>query len=340
MAGDVSYAHPLPAWTRRLVDARPPVAWSAALMFLVGGIACLLAARFPLLETPHRPLVMAIGVWGCLEAGAVWVLGRRLPPSVLALLAAGSTLLVSVVIAICATRGSVMTAAFGYALGAAYYSHFFSQRIVHLQSLLVAVCFGLALILDRLPGMAVYWAVVSLSVWVAAWTLNRSTDVLRLRAETDHLTGLLNREGFAAAAEREHALAARTYNPLALAIIDLNGFKQINDSRGHLAGDRLLKKLPTTWQRSARAGDILARHGGDEFVLLMPCTSLSTARKLLEQVYEKGVRVEGRLITCTAGISMWKRGESLEACIAAADRELLRKRRKLAGQPKAGGASG
>jgi diguanylate cyclase (GGDEF)-like protein len=332
MAGDVSYAYPAPAAARRLWEPRPPVAWCASLMFLVGGAACLLAVRFPLIETRHRELLVAIGVWGCFEGCAVWVLGLRLSTRLLALLAAGSTLLVSVVISVCATRWSVMTAALGYSLGAAYYSHFFSLRTVHLQSLLVAYSFGVALIANRLPGMAVYWAVLSTSVWVAAWALNRSTEALRLRAETDHLTGLLNRDGFPAAAKREHALAARTHNPLALAIIDVNGFKQINDSRGHPAGDRLLIKLVTTWQRSARVGDILARHGGDEFLLLMPSTLLPTAKKLLEGLYEKGMRVEGRIVTCTAGVSMWKRGESLEDCIAAADRELLRKRRQLARQ--------
>lgn len=326
MAGDVSYAYPWHAWTRRLANPRPPIAWSAALMFLVGGAACLLAVRFPLIVTSHRDLLLAIGVWGCLEACGVWALGRLIPPWLLALLAAGSTLLVSLVIGICATRGSVMTAAFGYALGGAYYSHFFSRRTVNLQSLVVAVSFGVALLVDRLPGMTVYWVVVSLSVWAAAFALNRSTDALRRRADTDQLTGLLNRGGFAAAAEREHALAARTRNPLALAIIDVDGFKQVNDSRGHPAGDRLLMKLAATWQRSVRAGDILARHGGDEFVLLMPSTLLPAARRLLRGVYEKGTRLEGRLITCTAGASMWRQGESLEDCIAAADRELLRKR--------------
>jgi diguanylate cyclase (GGDEF)-like protein len=330
MAGDVSYAQPCRAWTRQLADARPPIAWSAALMYLVGGIACLLAVRFPLIATTHREVLLAIGVWGCLEACAVWVLGRGIPTRLLAWLAAGSTLLVSLVIAICATRGSVMTAAFGYAWGAAYYSHFFSLRTANLQSLVVTAGFGAALLVDRLPGMTVYWAVVSLTAWTASLALNRSTDALRRRAATDQLTGLLNRGGFAVAAEREHALSARTRNPLALAIIDVDGFKQINDSRGHPAGDRLLMKLVATWQQSVRAGDILARHGGDEFVLLMPSTLLPAAKGMLKNVYEIGVRVEGRLITCTAGASVWKRGESLEDCIAAADRELLRKRGQLA----------
>ena len=82
----------------------------------------------------------------------------------------------------------------------------------------------------------------------------RARRRLRAQADTDHLTGLLNRTGFAAAANREHALAGRTGAPLTVAVLDLDGFKHVNDAQGHAAGDRMLAELAACLARHAAAG--------------------------------------------------------------------------------------
>ncbi len=90
---------------------------------------------------------------------------------------------------------------------------------------------------------------------------------------TDELTGLTNRRGFNAALTRELATLQR--DPLAtgiLILIDLDGFKQINDRFGHAAGDAHLKAVAETLRTALRAGDCLARLGGDEFAILLPRT--------------------------------------------------------------------
>ena len=85
----------------------------------------------------------------------------------------------------------------------------------------------------------------------------------------DPLTGALNRRGFVEAAERELARARRYGRPFAVAYVDIRGLKAVNDTRGHLAGDKLIRQATELLQDSARADDVVGRLGGDEFALLL-----------------------------------------------------------------------
>jgi len=109
-------------------------------------------------------------------------------------------------------------------------------------------------------------------------------------ATTDELTGLINRRHFMELAHVEHRRSIRLHNSLAIALIDLDHLKQINDAHGHAAGDKVLKTLTQIVQKSIRAIDIFARLGGDEFVLLLPGASS-------EQAYEVLERARGALAT-------------------------------------------
>jgi diguanylate cyclase (GGDEF)-like protein len=94
---------------------------------------------------------------------------------------------------------------------------------------------------------------------------------LETMAHTDCLTGLLNRRGFDAAARRELARAGREGGAGLLLAIDLDGFKQVNDTHGHAAGDAVLSRLAEALRAATRDMDLVARLGGDEFALLIPC---------------------------------------------------------------------
>ena len=100
-------------------------------------------------------------------------------------------------------------------------------------------------------------------------------------------------------------------------MLDLDGFKQVNDFYGHVAGDRVLADLGRAWRERLRTGDILARHGGDEFVLLLPATSPDRAGAVLDRL-----RVEQLPVTWSVGVTEWLTGESLGGCIARADTHL------------------
>ena len=98
--------------------------------------------------------------------------------------------------------------------------------------------------------------------------LQRANDELRTQALTDPLTGLLNRRALVQELERQRATARRAGHWLLVGALDLDGFKQINDEHGHEAGDAVLRGVALALQTALRAGDVLARMGGDEFVIV------------------------------------------------------------------------
>ena len=140
---------------------------------------------------------------------------------------------------------------------------------------------------------------------------------LEVMARTDDLTGLLNRRGWNEELEREFGRAHRAWQPLTVALIDLDHFKRFNDTFGHPAGDRLLKEASAAWRDSLRAGDILARYGGEEFAIALP-TDLERAIPLLDRL--RAVVPGGE--TCSVGAAEWDRVEPAESLLARADQAL------------------
>ncbi len=107
---------------------------------------------------------------------------------------------------------------------------------------------------------------------------------LKEMADTDSLTGTLNRREFAVRANLELERYRRTGKPFAFLIMDLDFFKQVNDTYGHTAGDEALRSLAETCRKTIRPYDILGRFGGEEFVILMPDTTAAGARSLAERL--------------------------------------------------------
>ena len=149
-------------------------------------------------------------------------------------------------------------------------------------------------------------------------------------ATTDVLTGLPNRRGFDLLAGQALQEALREQSPLSALLIDLDHFKQLNDTHGHLAGDQVLRGFAQALQSNLRQADIICRWGGEEFILLLKDTGSSTARLLAEKIRQQtedqvfafnGVNLR---VTTSIGITELHGDENLEQLIGRADRALYR----------------
>lgn len=138
----------------------------------------------------------------------------------------------------------------------------------------------------------------------------------RVEAATDGLTGLANRRAF----DRELAHRLRTsYHRVVLAVFDVDDFKQVNDTRGHAEGDRLLTQIATTLTQSTRPGDLVARLGGDEFAVIVAGLTLRQAEcRFTTLVSEIGVAHHG--ISC--GLAEFSAGDTAKSLYDRADAAL------------------
>lgn len=153
--------------------------------------------------------------------------------------------------------------------------------------------------------------------------LEKALDEAREAACVDSLTGALNRRGFDEAYRREISRACRNGAPLVLAMIDLDDFKRLNDTHGHQAGDKALSHLVKMLHESMRPTDVLARFGGEEFVLMLPDTALDDARAAISRFLGKfsAQAIPGTecSMTFSAGVVLHDYFESLEEVIQRAD---------------------
>lgn len=151
-------------------------------------------------------------------------------------------------------------------------------------------------------------------------------------ASTDPLTGLLNRRAFLRRLDEECARSQRYGNPMVLAMIDIDHFKHVNDSFGHLAGDHAIRHVVDTVAGGLRVPDVLARWGGEEFALILPETdgkaASTTAERLRQSVedaplVDEPVLVDDIRLTVSIGLADFRVGrDAIEDLIGRADRAL------------------
>ena len=137
------------------------------------------------------------------------------------------------------------------------------------------------------------------------WSIAHRLSVERVYAYTDFLTGLANRRRFSRQGELEYDRARRYGHPLSLVMLDVDHFKQVNDTWGHPFGDQVLRRLAEHCQRQSRTSDLVIRLGGEEFAILLVETPIAEARKIAERVRlaQMSDTLEGREITVSVGIS-------------------------------------
>jgi two-component system cell cycle response regulator len=154
--------------------------------------------------------------------------------------------------------------------------------------------------------------------------LHLENEELQTLALTDELTGIANRRALFRAAD-EMLEAGKV---MSVALFDLNHFKQINDTYGHLVGDRILADVAACLAEHTRVGDVIARYGGDEFVLLLPNTSAADARQITDRIRDRIAQLEwdigGNLITVAVGTGLATAGSgsSIATLLAESDAKL------------------
>jgi diguanylate cyclase (GGDEF)-like protein len=206
---------------------------------------------------------------------------------------------------------------------------------------------GPATLLERFIQFIPWWIWLAFGIAVAAAAVAgvaairsgrraraRAGEVAMVTADaiTDPLTGILNRRGFTNVAQRELERAQRYGHPLALAFVDVRGLKTVNDTRGHQAGDKLLKHVAALLQESSRSHDIVGRIGGDELAVMLTEQGAEGMAAVMRRVRSQLPITREALgfdhdWDLTIGMAVFPRdGHSLEDLLATADRRLYMQR--------------
>jgi diguanylate cyclase (GGDEF)-like protein len=200
-----------------------------------------------------------------------------------------------------------------------------SDRELLVGLAVLVACAYLPMLIFGPPAYPVSWGHATLLVIVGATVagslravtreMQRLNRDLREQATLDDLTGLLNRRGWSETAPRELARASRLGTPVALVLIDLDAFKELNDTRGHAEGDRVLRETASRLRSALRDADVVARLGGDEFVALLtdstPDGALGAVNRLIE--------VTPPLASFSAGVVVWDRAEDIDELVKRCD---------------------
>lgn len=156
-------------------------------------------------------------------------------------------------------------------------------------------------------------------------------EELERLANIDSLTGLLNRGAILRKLSEQMKHAKRYRDELSLSLLDIDHFKKVNDQYGHLTGDDVLEQVAILMWQNIRDADIIGRYGGEEFIIILPRTDLSSALNVAERVRKmieasKMKDPEGNMfgITVSQGISIYKLGEDEHSLISRADNALYK----------------
>lgn len=306
------------------------MAYTAAAIYGIAGLDGAVEGFIPN-DPPFAllPVVVVFVMFGLLMA-----VGPRLPRWGLALLGPLGVALIAYAIATTPGPGD---AALLYALPVFWTTFFFGRRGA--AAILVCVAVGHLIALVMMPAVDSYpgrWIDVMVSVCGVALVVlvleHRNEMLLERLAEearTDPLTGLLNRRGFDEHAVREVAHVRRDGSPIALATLDIDFFKQVNDEWGHLMGDRVLANLARVLTTECRVIDVVARLGGEEFAVLMPGSDETGAEAFVERVRAAlaSPRPELPAVRISAGIVAMTRSPDLATMLEGADRALYAAKR-------------
>jgi len=176
---------------------------------------------------------------------------------------------------------------------------------------------------------------VALDKWTRLQQAMADKEKLEKLATFDSLTGLYNRRAILGKLRELINLANRYKEDFSLSMLDIDHFKKVNDRYGHLTGDEVLEEIATLIRQNIRDTDIVGRYGGEEFIIILPKTTLSSAwvvaerlRSIIEKAEMKDSAGNIFAITVSQGLAGWERGEDAYSLISCADEALYKAKEK------------
>jgi len=226
------------------------------------------------------------------------------------------------------------------------------KRAVALVVVLVCLCYPLIGVLTNgtdgltrefaLAGIGVLapFALVAFSTTLLVDNINVAKRRIRALSDRDELTSIYNMRAFARLAEQEHDTASRMERPYAILMVDIEHLKTINDTYGHEAGSRAVKLVAEALARLTRSTDLVARYGGDEFIVMLSGANKDVADEVAQRVrnvvFSTTLEVDVKMVRIKANVgaaSFPEQANNLQAVMAAADRAMY-KDKELREPPK------
>lgn len=300
------------SWQYDLAPARANV---LAVMFLAGAAMCVISGWINTFPGAPIGLYRGVAVAGALFALLLAGRGDTLPRWAIQALLALFSLMIGVLGYAAARDVAVISLGPAVIAVSTYAGYFSVSRSLYLQVTWSTGVFAVSALLAPIRPPVVSVLTVIVTAWALALLLNRLTTELRRRSTTDALTGVASRTAWVDIAERT---IGATRGPVTVAIIDMDNFKRINDSAGHLAGDLLLQEVTAAWQRLLPASALIGRFGGDEFVVLFTDAAAAEWIGRMTRIHPA---------PWSTGLAQHLPGESLTELLHRADLDLLDRKR-------------
>ena len=299
----------------RSASDRVTMARSASALLGVTGVLALVATYLPHWSGVRELPVRITGSLALLAALVVLTAGRSMSPRGFRAIPFVATSLVSAGVYFAGGRITSSSFTMLYVWALLWTTYFLSRRDV--AGVLLASLASQALVVANQPQNSApltVWLFNAATLVVVATLVSLLVGRLRSVANTDALTGLANRRAWDEAVGREVMRAGRLGYHMSVVVVDLDHFKRINDRGGHQAGDTALIEVAEAWARELRRTDLLARHGGDEFAVLLPGSGIRRATETMSRL-----RASTPHLSFSAGVAEWDRFESASDLLRRAD---------------------
>ena len=290
-------------------------------VFCAGGGLGLLIPLFPQVERVQEGRLLVLAVLALLVGLGMLRWGRRLPPWATHFVILSGTVSVSLAVAFAGVTPTGVALASFYVFTALDAGMCLTRAATACHVLLAVLACAASMIPQSATGAYAAVVISGTTVVVAmgsGWLLRVAAS-----ADADPLTGLPNRRRLDVVLQSAVDRAQRTRSPLSVALLDLDNFKVVNDTLGHDEGDRLLLAVTHAWMSQLSPGDLLARQGGDEFVVVLPGSDRAQAFARVERLL--AAMPAGS--SCSAGVSDLGDADSLNGLMRRADSALYEAKR-------------